>query len=57
MYSTPTEFVMWKPLVRPRVPLCMTKVSRIQNCIVPRYEESIEMIRGILADIEIELDV
>ncbi len=35
----------------------MTKVSRLQNCIVPRYEESIEMIRGILADIEIELDV
>jgi hypothetical protein len=34
----------------------MTKVSRLQNCIVPRYEESIEMTRGILADIEIELD-
>ena len=36
--------------------LCMTKVSRLQNRVLPRYEESIEMIRGILADIEIELD-
>ncbi len=34
----------------------MTKVSRLQNRILPRYKESIEMIRGILADIEIELD-
>ncbi len=35
--------------------LCMTKVSRLQNRLVPRYEESLEMIRDILADIEIEL--
>jgi hypothetical protein len=32
----------------------MTKFSRLQNRIVPRYEESIEMIRGILADIELD---
>jgi hypothetical protein len=36
--------------------LCMTKVSRLQNRSLPRYEESIEMIRGILADIEIALN-
>ena len=36
--------------------LCMTKLSRLQRRILPSYEESIEMIRGILAAIEIELD-
>lgn len=35
--------------------LCMTKLTRLQRRILPSYEEPIEMIRDILADIETKL--
>ena len=35
---------------------CVTKLSRLQNCILPGYEESTKMIRDILAEIEIALN-